>query len=238
MGKSFVTAAGAAIALAALSACAARDVKIPDADPTPPLSVLDVVGPLEVVGRDGRLVLFTGEQPRQVELGGGDSVVLIALGEDRDGGVKDISLSGNIVATCGDPGQGKGEAMKTGSFARRHVLPAQPGRRVPGSRSARYVLRASDFRKLCGDRELLGVSGAAGARTVNFHGQSSMSPTLAFRLAAPRLADPDPQAASARSQAVPARSHATAAQASQSPQASLPVFGPLPPWEWPDTPRI
>jgi hypothetical protein len=210
MGKSVLTACAFLAAAAALSACARKTVKIPVSDPTPPYSALNVVGAAE------RFVLFSGDQPRQLALGPGDSVVLIALGEDRDGGLKDVSLIGNVLAVCGDPARGKGEALKAGSFARRHVLPAsRPGRTAPGTQSTRYVLKISEFRKLCGSQELRSVVGAAGVRAVNHHGKSAMSPTLSFRLAAP-----------------------AAAQAPQASQISRPVFGPLPPWEWPDTPRI
>lgn len=214
MGKSVLAAFAFLAAAASFSACARKTVKVPVSDPTPPYSALNVVGSSE------RFVLFCGEQPRRLSLGPGDSVVLIALGEDRDGGVRDVSLFGNVVAVCGDPARGRGEALKSGSFARRHVVPeARPGRMAPGTQSTRYVLKLSEFRKLCGKGELRSVSGAAGARAVNHHGKSAMSPTLQFSLAAP----PAP---------------AAAAQAPQASQISRPVFGPLPLWEWPDTPRI
>lgn len=205
---------------AGLSGCAGgATVRIPAADATPPFSALDVVG----AGQ--RLVLFSGEGPKSLEMSGEDSVVLIALGEDRDGGVKDLSLVGNAVVVCGDTlgPPAALEARKSGSFARRYVMPGRPGTKVPGSRSARYVLKASEFQKLCGPAELKAVIGAAGVRTVNYHGKSAMSPTLEFRIAAPTPQGPAPQASS---------------QGPQSSQATSPVFGPLPPWEQPATPRI
>lgn len=217
-----IPAALAALACVALaSGCAGRPptVKIPAMDPTPPLTALDVVG------NGKRLILFSGDGPKTIEIGPGDSVVLIALGEDRDGGVKDISLVGNAVAHCGDSARPvpldrkAAPSHKSGSFARRSVLPARPGWRVPGSKSTRYVLKADDFRKLCGPLELKGVTGAAGVRAVNYHGKSAMSPTLEFRIAAPG----------------PRTSQAQASQASQN---NVPVFGPLPLSETPDTPRI
>jgi hypothetical protein len=212
----------AAMACAAFAAgCAGRSptVKIPASDPTPPLTALDVVG------HEGRLMLFSGDGPKTVDIGPGDSVVLIALGEDRDGGVKDLSLVGNAIAHCGDSARGvplerkSTPSLKSGSFARRSVLPARPGWRVPGSKSTRYVLKADDFRKLCGPLELKGVTGAAGVRAVNYHGKSSMSPTLEFRIAAPTQ-------------------RTSQAQASQASQAKPQVFGPIPLSEMPDTPRI
>lgn len=213
MGKSASLASSAsllaALLLAGLSGCARRTVKIPVMDGTPPITALDVVG------QGKRIVLFSGDQPRTVEIGPGDSVVLIALGEDRDGGVKDLTLSGNAVAVCGDSA-GDGKGRRSGSFARRHVLPALPGWRVPGTKSARYVLRADDFLKLCPPGELRGVYGAAGVRAVNYHGASSMSPTLEFRIAPP--------------------THSS--QVSQGSKASQRVFGPLPASDYQDTPRI
>lgn len=228
MGIPFPAALAASVCAALACGCAVRPptVKIPAEDATPPLTALDVVG------NGGRLMLFSGDGPKAIEIAPGDSVILIGLGEDRDGGIKDISLVGNAVAHCGDsartavqgsraaPFQRKaGAALKSGSFARRSVLPARPGWKVPGSKSTRYVLKADDFRKLCGPLELKGVTGAAGVRAVNYHGKSAMSPTLEFRIAAP-----GPQASQA--------------QASQASQSAPPVFGPIPLSEMPDTPRI
>lgn len=223
MGIPSRRAAGAALVIAGLGAllagCAGRavTVRIPAADATPPFSALDVVG------ANRRLVLFSGEGPQAVELSGEDSVVLIALGEDRDGGVKDLSLFGNAVAVCGDTlgPPAAAESRKSGAFVRRHVHPAPTGTRVPGSRSTRYVLKAAEFRKLCGPAELRAVIGAAGVRAVNYHGQSVASPTLEFRIAAPTPQTPS-----------------QVSQGSKSPQETGPVFGPLPPWELPATPRI
>ena len=215
MGIPLLLAASAALIL---SGCARRTVKIPDTDATAPISALDVVG------RGKRIVLFTGEQPVTIDIGPGDSVVLIALGEDRDGGIKDLSLSGNAVVHCGDASD-RDPAVKTSSFTRRHVMPGLPGWRVPGTNSTRYVLKASDFQKTCGALELRGVTGAAGVRAVNFHGRATSSPTLQFRIAAPIIGPKT-------------TSPTTTSQASQDEPDSRPVFGPLPVGDNPITPLI
>lgn len=227
MGNPMTLAAAAALLAASLAGCARRTVKIPDADMTPPIPALDVVG------QGKRIVLFPGDQPGLVELAPGDSVVLIALGEDRDGGVKDLSLTGEATVTCGDPSRkGKGAAQRRGAFSRRHVLPALPGWRVPGTKSSRYVLRASEFEKMCLPGGLRGVSGTAGVRAVNYHGISSLSPMLEFRVV---VTPGSPRATKAKASA----SHASkAANASQDSKGSQRVFGPLPASEYPDTPRI
>lgn len=213
----------AVLAAAILCGCAGSPtVRIPDADSTRPISALNVVEP-----SGKRIVLFPGDQPAELELAPGDSLVLIALGEDRDGGVKDLTLSGKAVAVCADS-LGRGEFRKTGAFVRRHVLPARPGEVAPASRSARYVLRAADFQKLCGNQRLVGVTGAAGTRTVNYHGQSAESPTFEFRVAAGALARA-PKTASTGDPASPKP---------QSTQYTAPVYGPIPPWEFPDIPLI
>lgn len=224
MGRSALLAATAALIMSGLGGCARSTVKIPVADATPPFTALDVVG----LGK--RMVLFTGEQSGSIELGPADSVVLIALGEDRDGGMKDLALSGQVVAFCRDS-LGPDGIAGTGSFARqhmvvrrnvfvrRHVIPGKPGWRVSGTCNARFVLRAADFRKLCGSGELKGVTGAAVARAVNFHGASSMSPTLEFRIASPATGS-------------------NTSQAPQGPQDSGPIFGPNPVGESLITPLI
>jgi hypothetical protein len=223
----FATLAAAALIGAGATGCARGTVRIPETDPTAPLSALDVVGSGE------RMVLFSGEGPKEVSFTEGDSLVLIGLGEDRDGGVKDLTLSGKAVAYCADS-LGRGREMRLGSFARRQVAPAPPGRRAAGSRVARYVLKAEGFRKLCGPGELKAVTGAAGVRTVNYHGKSALSPTLEFRITAvtPPPSDPGRATRTASAEGGPA------AQSPQGAQETGPVYGPLPAESYLDTPRI
>jgi hypothetical protein len=180
----------------ALAACAARDtVRIPRRDGTPPQAALDVVG------QGNTWVLTEGKPPVVLELGADDSLVLIGLGEDRDGGVKDMSLTGNAVAVC--RGEGGGDRMHSDSFVRRSVIPEFPaGVRVQGMKSARIILRMADFRKLCGNGEMKALTGAAGVRIVNFHGGSAVSPTVQFKFEQPEAAtvEPAPAKPGARTQ--------------------------------------
>jgi len=159
-------------------------VKIPRRDGTPPQAALDVVG----LGRTW--VLAKGDDPVQIELEDGDSLVLIGLGEDRDGGVRDFSLAGNAVAVCGTD---TGDRQKSDSFLRRTVIPGlRPGIRVGGSKSTRVIVRVEDFRRLCDGGDLKALNGAAGVRTVNFHGAAAQSPSLRFRFTAPEAAEQGP----------------------------------------------
>lgn len=200
----------------AFAGCARRTVRIPADDGTPPVSALDVVT------AGGHLVMLGGDAPADLELAMGDSAILIGLGMDGDGGVKELSLSGNAVAICRS---GNRDTVRKGSFARRYNLPGGPGGRAPGSRVTRLVLRASDFQKLCGLSELRSVSGAVGVRTVNYHGVSSTSPTLEFRVDG----NPDSGQASTAARAAPIP---------QGPQQQIPIFGPLPAGDYQDAPRI
>jgi hypothetical protein len=207
-----------ACSLLAFSACSRALVEIPDADVTPPITALDVVG------TNRKLILMSGGPSRTIELGPADSVVLIALGEDRDGGVKSVSLTGRALVTCVDSAGGE-RILEAGHFARRRVLPGRPGQTASGSHSTRYVLRADEFRRFCGADALMSVAGAAGVRAVNFHGSSTRSPTLAFRIAAPDR--PGGLAPSPRS-----------AQTPTSAQETRPLHDPQPVPELPDSPRI
>ncbi|MDB5049384.1 MAG: hypothetical protein JWO30_2455 [Fibrobacteres bacterium] len=150
-------------------------VKIPAADETPPLVALDVVG------RDTVLVLTTGQEPEAVELSPDDSLVLIALAMDRDGGVKDLSLTGNAVVSCKDPITGKITSRSTG-FMRRTVSGSPARHRAAIRKSSRFVLKAGDFAALCRGRGITGMVGQATVRTLNFHGGHAVSPRLEFRL--------------------------------------------------------
>ena len=67
-----------------------------------------------------------GDEPAHLDLHRGDSVVLTAVGEDRDGGVKDLALQGNVQVTCRDPATGAARVRTTG-FLRRHVPGAAVG---------------------------------------------------------------------------------------------------------------
>src|SRR4051794_37235159 len=82
------------------SAIRKTTVKIPSRDATPPLAALDAVT------KDTTLVLRVGQEPELISLVSDDTLVLIAMGEDRDGGVKDFSLTGNAVVNCKDPRTG------------------------------------------------------------------------------------------------------------------------------------
>jgi hypothetical protein len=164
----------------ALSNCTYRKstVKIPAADETPPFAALDVVG----AGRT--LVLAVGQEPETVDLPAMDSLVFIALAEDRDGGVKDLALSGNAMVTCKDVKTGKTTLRSTG-FLRRTVMGSAPRKRGPVNKSARFVLRPRDLQALCRGPGLAfaGAVGQASARTSNFNEGHAASPRVEFRLA-------------------------------------------------------
>ena len=153
-------------------------VRIPAADGTPPFVALDAVG----AGHS--LVLSVGRGPEQVELLPRDSIVLIALSEDADGGIKDIALVGNALVTCKDMKSGKSRIRKTGFM--RKTVPGSPRiTRGPMRRSNRFVLRTGDLAALCRGPGMAfaGAVGQATATTANFSGGHASSPRLEFRLA-------------------------------------------------------
>ena len=160
--------------------CASRreTVRIPASDRTPPFVALDAVG------AGHTLVLSVGRGPEQVELLPRDSIVLIALSEDADGGIKDIALVGNVLVTCKDMKSGKSRIRKTGFM--RKTVPGSP--RIthgPMRRSNRFVLRTGDLAALCRGPGMAfaGAVGQATATTANFGGGHASSPRLEFRLA-------------------------------------------------------
>lgn len=181
------------LAAFAFGNCARGTIKIPASDTTPPRAMLNVSGP------GNSWALTAGHEPVSVALESGDSLVLTAVGEDLDGGVKDVWVGGKAVAECRDALSGE-QRIRSGSFQRRIVFQGRPGSRATGSKTARLVLRVSDFRRLCdgasagrgalasgGASGLVTLRGAAGVRTVNFHGASATTATLEFRFAAPPL---------------------------------------------------
>jgi hypothetical protein len=176
------TLAPAICAAVALCACAPGTVRIPAHDATSPIAFLDVVG------SGGILVLADGDDPGSARLAGRDSLILIAIGEDADGGVKDLSLVGNAIVTCRESATGRLRSRSAG-FARRSLGSALANPRAPIRKSSRFILRAGDFQEMCPNEALAAVVGQATARTVNFHGGSSASSRLEFRLDAPGPAD-------------------------------------------------
>ena len=143
---------------------------------------------LDVVSKD-KVMILTGkdESPAAIEMGPLDSLLLIGVGEDRDGGVKNLTLYGAVTARCVDGV--RGERTRSGSFMRHSMRKAAPGGRAPASKSASFTLRSSDFSKLCGGQRLKSASGKAGVRTMNFHGGSSWSPSIEFQLSDTATAD-------------------------------------------------
>jgi hypothetical protein len=150
-------------------------VKIPAKDPTPPLAVLDVVG------GDTTLILTIGMEPEAVELSTEDTLVLIALGEDGDGGVKDLSLTGSARVSCRDPVTGKASGKTTG-FQRRSVSGSYRRILGPVRKTSRFVLRPADFAALCPGHGITGLVGQVSVSTVNFRGGYAAGPRLEFRL--------------------------------------------------------
>ena len=163
----------------ALMNCASRreTVRIPSSDGTPPFVALDAVG------AGHTLVLSVGREPEKVELLPRDSIVLIALSEDADGGIKDISLIGNALVTCKDMKTGMSRIRKTG-FMRKTVPGARRTGHGPLRRSNRFVLRTGDLAALCRGPGMAfaGAVGQASAATTNFNGGHATSPRLEFRL--------------------------------------------------------
>jgi hypothetical protein len=150
-------------------------VRIPAADPTPPSAALDVIG------RDTSLMLAMGMDPEAVALAPDDSLVLIAIGEDYDGGVKDLTLIGDAMVSCEDPLTGKLTSRTTG-FRRARVGGGAARTEAEARKTSRFVLRPGDFAALCPGGGIRGVVGQASVRTLNFHGGNAASPRLEFRL--------------------------------------------------------
>lgn len=158
-----------------------ESVEIPSSDPTPPLATL------RVSGEDTSLSLATGMDPEALELSPDDSLVLLAQGEDGDGGVKDVSLTGNAQVSCRDPNTGMSNTRTTG-FQRHTVAGSLRPKEAPTRKSSRFVLRTRDFAALCPGRAITGLVGQATVSAVNFHGGHAASPRLEFRLAAAKQA--------------------------------------------------
>lgn len=190
----------------ALMHCASRreTVRIPASDGTPPFVALDAVG------AGHTLVLSVGRDAEMLELLPRDSIVLIALSEDADGGVKDISLVGNVLVTCKDMRTGKSRIRKTG-FMRKYVPGAPRTSRAPLRRSNRFVLRTGDLAALCRGPGMAfaGAVGQATASTANFNGGHASSPRLEFRLAGGWV-PVDPAAGSAGGTGAPVAAEAAA----------------------------
>ena len=163
-----------ALSALGLGACA-RGLLVPAMDATPPTAILDVAGP------DQDYVLTSGGDPAEVELGPGDSLVLVAVGEDGDGGVRDITLRGLITVKCRNEETGR-QWVRKASFLRYSVRKAVPGEPAEGSRTARFTVRPPELRRLCAGGDLQSAQGQAAVRTMNFHGGSSFSPVVEFRL--------------------------------------------------------
>ena len=180
-GPPVIRAAALGIVLI-LSGCSRSTVRIPDSDATPPLAVLDAIG------LDRTVILMVGDEPESVILDREDSLVLVAIGEDGDGGIKDLVLVGNAVVTCAE-GKAGGPASRPTGFMRKTVSGSVPRDRAPRRKTHRFVLRAGDFAALCPERKITGVVGQANVRAVNFHGGNSASPRLEFRLARPEPVD-------------------------------------------------
>ena len=159
-------------------------VFIPATDATPPRAALNT----ELAGHSVQLGM--GGETQRLELLPKDSLVLIALGEDPDGGVRDLALSGNALVMCKDMRTGKLRSRATG-FVRMNVPGSSAQKTGLPKRTQRFVLRAGDLAALCKgpDQAFAGAVGQATVRAVNYRGGYASSARLEFRLAGGWMTD-------------------------------------------------
>lgn len=150
-------------------------VQIPEVDDSPPISTLQVKGP------NFSLLLTSGSEPEALSLGNADSLLLIATGEDSNGGIKTLSLIGNLVATCRDTVTGKISTRPNG-FLRKSYLGSHPKIRGPIRKSSQFVLRAHDLTAICKGQEVSQIVGHATVSAINFRGDRTTSSRLEFRM--------------------------------------------------------
>ncbi len=164
-------------ALFLLAGCAGDRfmIRSKPANPAAPAAALDVQG------ASGPMRLAVGEESRQVELRGNDSLVLTGTATDSRG-IKDIALQGNAVVTCSDPATGATFTRTTG-FLRRHVPGTLPHGNAPSQRDSRFVLRVGDIARLCPGERLQSAVGQARLQASNYHGDAASTPHLEFRIA-------------------------------------------------------
>lgn len=136
---------------------------------------------LDVQGASGPMRLAVGDESRQVEMRGNDSLVLTGTAKDSRG-IKDIALQGNAVVTCSDPATGATFTRSTG-FLRRHVPGTLLSGSVPSQRDSRFVLRVGDIARLCPGERLESAVGQARLQASNYHGDAASTPHLEFRIA-------------------------------------------------------
>lgn len=125
--------------------------------------------------------LAAEDEPETIRMRETDSLVLTAVAVDADGGIRESALQGHALVTCRDAATGKAIERTTG-FARRHVPGTAPSRTAPIRREERFVLRGSDFSRLCPGGRLESAVGQADATAANFHGGGSASARLRFRV--------------------------------------------------------
>jgi hypothetical protein len=170
--------------------CAGKGmVRVPSDDPSPPQASL------YVGGSAGPLQLAPGGGIGRIELGLGDSLVLLGDAVDP-GGVRAISLLGSARVTCLDTATGARFSRSTG-FLRRHVPGSYPAAYAPIRRDYRFILRVGDLARLCRSARPQSAVGLARLEAANFHGGSSATPRLEFRAALSDVAEADIRAPAA-----------------------------------------
>lgn len=162
-------------ALFLLAGCAGDKLMLRSKPAAPPAAAL------EVQGASGPMRLAVGEESRQVELRGNDSLVLTGTATDSRG-IKDIALQGNAVVTCSDPATGATFTRSTG-FLRRHVPGTLLRGNAPSQRDSRFVLRVGDIARLCPGERLQSAVGQARLQASNYRGDAASTPHLEFRIA-------------------------------------------------------
>ncbi|MFQ5740461.1 MAG: hypothetical protein ACE5JX_15750 [Acidobacteriota bacterium] len=124
-----------------------------------------------------QVTLTPTSNPAQREVCLGDTIVFSANAEDRDGGVANVTITGEVSTTCvqGNLGQ-----RRTGTFVRDNPAPAaNPGDEVSGKRFTSLNVPVTALRCQAGF-SFQGVTGTFHASATNFHNGRKATATYSF----------------------------------------------------------
>jgi len=151
-----------------------KEIKVPPSDRTPPTVVLLVsgIGPAFTLTEGGNAEIRS--------LTSSDTtIVLVAIANDEDGGIKNVQIQGEVAVSCAG-GSGL-EQMNRASYISQNPDDAHVGESALNQRATSITLRVPELQEMCtGTWTFLSLRGTFVGLGGNFHGGNAETASLHF----------------------------------------------------------
>jgi hypothetical protein len=156
-----------------LVGCDSETITVPSADSTPPIASMSVVFTNRGGSRE-TLELTSDSNPAARDLSPEEPIAALASGRDEDGGVKNITIGGDVTIFCSGSDLGKSLVVSA-----QNPSDASPGETVATARLQEWTFDPTDE---CPNSGIGEISVNLVAIAENFHGGTDTTASIAFTI--------------------------------------------------------